>query len=70
MKTDEIANIGKLVRYHRNQSGLTRQELAVLAGVGKTAIYDIENGKETVKLNTLLKVLEILNIHLRLDAPL
>lgn len=42
MPTHEIAN---LVHYYRKQSGLSQQELARLAGVGKTVIYDIEKGK-------------------------
>lgn len=66
MRPDEI---GSIVRYHRKQSGLSRQELANLAGVGKTVIYDIENGKETIQLKSLLRVLEVLNIQLRLDVP-
>ena len=48
---------------------LTQQQLAQLAGVGKTVIYDIEKGKMTIKLNTLLKVLYILNIQLKFEPP-
>jgi HTH-type transcriptional regulator/antitoxin HipB len=66
MKTDKIGNI---VKYHRKQSGLSREELANLAGVGKTVIYDIEKGKETIQLKSLLKVLEALNIQLKLEVP-
>ena len=61
--------IAKIVHYCRKQSGLTQQKLAELAGVGKTAIFDIEKGKETVQLNTLLKVLDVLNIHMKLKTP-
>lgn len=66
IKADEI---GRIIRYHRKQSGLSRQALAILAGVGKTVIYDIEKGKETIELKSLLKVLEALNIQLTLDEP-
>jgi HTH-type transcriptional regulator/antitoxin HipB len=61
--------IGSIIKYHRQQSGLSQQELARVAGVGKTVIYDIEKGKETIKLNSLMKVIEVLDIKLRLDAP-
>jgi DNA-binding XRE family transcriptional regulator len=37
--------ISEIVLFHRKKSGLTRNQLADLAGVGKTVIYDIENGK-------------------------
>jgi transcriptional regulator with XRE-family HTH domain len=49
---------------------LSRIDLADIAGVGKTAVYDIENGKETVRFNTLLKVLGALNISISLNSPL
>ena len=57
------------VRYFRKKSGLTQQQLAQLAGVGKTAVFDIEKGKSSVQLNTLLKVLDILNIQIKLETP-
>ena len=66
MPKQEIANI---VHYYRKQSGLSQQELARLAGVGKTVIYDIEKGKESVRLSTLLKVLDVLNIQMKFDTP-
>lgn len=55
------------VRYYRKQSGLSQQGLAQLAGVGKTVVFDIEKAKATVQLNSLLKVLEVLNISLVLE---
>ena len=66
MATVDIAN---LVYYYRKQSGLSQQELALLAGVGKTVIYDIEKGKVSVRLNTLLKVLDVLNIQMQFVTP-
>lgn len=38
-----------IILFHRKESGLTRNQLADLAGVGKTVIYDIEKGKETIQ---------------------
>ena len=66
MPTQEIAN---LVHYYRKQSSLSQQKLARLAGVGKTVIYDIEKGKASVRLNTLLSVLEVLNIQMKFKTP-
>ena len=57
------------VHYYRKQSGLSQQALAKLAGVGKTVVFDIEKGKETVQLNTLLKILDVLNIQIKLITP-
>lgn len=65
---DDI-NIGYILKLHRKHSGLSRLELANIAGVGKTVIYDIEHGKETVQLSSLKKVLAALNIKIRLESP-
>ena len=62
--------ISEVVLFHRKKSGLTRNQLADLAGVGKTAIYDIEKGKETIRFSTLQKVLKALNIKITFTSPL
>ena len=64
-----FADLASLVREHRKQSGLTRIELAELAGVGKTVIYDLEHAKQTVRLDTLIKILKVLNITLAFKGP-
>lgn len=66
MNSDELA---KIVRYFRKQTGLSQKQLAQVAGVGKTAVFDIEQGKTTVQLDTLLKVLDVLNIQVELKTP-
>lgn len=65
-----IENLGRIILFHRKKAGLSRIDLATVAGVGKTVIYDIENNKETVRLKTLLKILKALNISVSLDSPL
>lgn len=67
---ETMPDIGRMVQFHRKRAGLSRVALAAIAGVGKTVVYDIENGKETVRVNTLFKVLGALNITLSLDSPL
>lgn len=68
--TGEIAKLAGVIQMHRKEAGITQKQLADLAGVGKTVIFDIEKGKETVRLDTLLKVLDALNIKVTLDSPL
>jgi len=63
----ELANVIKL---HRRTAKLSRIQLAEMAGVGKTVIYDIEKGKETIQLDTLRKILKVLNIKIELKSPL
>lgn len=62
--------ISDIVLFHRKKSGLSRNQLADLAGVGKTVIYDIEKGKETIRFLTLQKVLKALNIKITFTSPL
>lgn len=68
--TNSDSPFSAVVRFHRRQAGLSQAELARLAGVGKTVIFDIEKGKSTVRLDTLLRVLEALNIRLEWRSPL
>lgn len=59
-----------MVKIHRTQANLTQLELAQLASVGKTVVFDIEHAKPTVQLNSILGILEVLNIRLQLVSPL
>ncbi|MBI3005348.1 MAG: helix-turn-helix transcriptional regulator [Ignavibacteriales bacterium] len=62
--------LGEIVRFHRKKLGLTQIELALEAGVGKTVVFDIERGKETVQVDTLSKVLTTLKIRVKLESSL
>ncbi len=51
-------------------SGLSQPELAKLAGVGKTVVFDLEHGKLSIRYDTLTKILTVLNISIAFDSPL
>lgn len=67
IQSKELADI---IRMHRKAAKLSRDKLAEMSGVGKTVIYDIEKGKESIQFNTLRKVLSVLNIKIELTSPL
>lgn len=67
---EQAQELAKIIQIHRKAAGLSRVHLAELSGVGKTVIYDIEKGKESVKLDTLRKILKVLNISVLLKSPL
>ena len=69
VKNGESHSFGSILRSLRKKSGLTRNEVAALAGVGKTTVFDIENDKRTVQLNNVLKVAKVLNILIKLRSP-
>ncbi|MDX2069997.1 MAG: helix-turn-helix domain-containing protein [Haliscomenobacter sp.] len=62
--------LGELILFHRKRASLSREACALLAGVGKTAVYDLEHGKETIRMDTLLKILQVLNIKMQFSSPL
>ncbi len=65
-----VLAIAQIVYWHRKKAGLSREKFARLAGVGKTAVYDLEHAKPTIQLDTLMKILEVLNIQIRLESQL
>lgn len=62
--------LATIIKFHRKKSGLSQLELAKLAGVGKTVVFDLEHAKATVQLNILFKIMETLNISIILQSPL
>ena len=66
----EPKTLARVIRKHRKAAKLSQMQLSEMAGVGKTVVFDIEKGKETVKLDTLRKILKILNIRVQLVSPL
>ena len=63
-------NLAEVVRFHRKKAKISRNDLALLAGIGKTSIYDIEHGKNTMQWDTALAILNALNIHVGFESPL
>jgi HTH-type transcriptional regulator / antitoxin HipB len=62
--------LNELILQTRKRANLTQAELADLAGVGKTVVWDLEHGKRTVRLETLVKILTPLNIELIARSPI
>jgi len=62
--------LSKVIKKHRKAAGLSQLQLAEMAGVGKTVIFDLEKGKETIQLDTLRKILTVLNIKVVLQSHL
>ena len=46
-----MKNIGKFVKENRKAAGVTQEEFAVRAGLGLRFVRDLEQGKETVRLD-------------------
>jgi len=72
MKHEEhtsAADIGKLVQAERKRQGLTQLQLAGMAGTGIRLISDLENGKGTIQMQKILKVVQTLGLGLFIFSP-
>jgi HTH-type transcriptional regulator / antitoxin HipB len=63
-------DLGFFIKKHRKLSNLTQIELANLAEIGKTTVFDIEKNKETVSWKSIKAVLHILNIKIHFESPI
>lgn len=63
----EAEKIGIAVLGARNALGLRQDELALAAGVSTRAIHQIEHGKPTSRLDSIVPVLAVLGLRLRID---
>lgn len=60
--------LGQALRAARKQLGLTQSQLALAAGVGSRFIVDLEAGKPTLRLETVLRVIEALGGEVNLSG--
>lgn len=64
MRVTTMAELGVLIRKERLRQKLTQTDLAGISGVGITFISQLENGKETVEMGRVIRVLTMLGIDL------
>jgi y4mF family transcriptional regulator len=64
-------DLAKAVRAARREQGLTQDALALASGTGRRFIVNLEAGKPTVRLNSVLAVLAALGLRfeVRDDVP-
>jgi transcriptional regulator with XRE-family HTH domain len=55
-------NFGKKIKYYRTQKGFSQEELAFKAGLDRTYIASVENGKRNVSIQTIKKFLDALEL--------
>lgn len=66
--TNSPEALGAAVLAARHRLGLTQPQLALAAGVGVRFIVELEAGKPTIRLQTLLKVLHTLGGSLAVEG--
>jgi HTH-type transcriptional regulator/antitoxin HipB len=63
-------DLADTISFHRKKATLSRVQLSQMSGVGKTTIYDLEHGKQSVKWENIKKVCAALNISITFSSPL
>ncbi len=61
------ASIGPAIRAYREEAGLTQQQLADIAGLHRTYVSALEQGKQTQQLRRVLRLLKLLGVRATLQ---
>ncbi|MBL0710170.1 MAG: helix-turn-helix transcriptional regulator [Colwellia sp.] len=69
IKIKNIKQLGVIAKYIRKDQSLDQETTGLLSGNGLTFISQFENGKETVEIGRVFKVLEQLGIDVEVNLP-
>jgi transcriptional regulator with XRE-family HTH domain len=61
------ASLGTALRHYRQEAGLSQADLAERAGLNRTYLSALEQGKETEQVRRLLRVLKQLGVRVTLE---
>lgn len=63
-KANTMSTVGERIRKRRTELGWTQDQLALKAGISKSFLSDLENGKRSVSADNLLDIARVLNLSL------
>ena len=63
-----LGDIANAVRAQRQHAGFTQKDLAALANTGVRFIVELEQGKPTLEIGKVLRVLQTLGLEMTLEA--
>ena len=66
--TTELGKLGKLIKELREIRGITRNELAVRAGISVSHLEKIESGLRMPGMSAFLKIMPVLDVHINLHG--
>ncbi len=61
------ASLGAAIRHYRQQAGLSQAELAERAGLNRTYLSALEQGRETEQVKRILRLLNQLGVRMTLE---
>lgn len=57
-------SVGEAIRNRRTALGIDQETVASLAGVSRKLVSEVERGKPTVRLDGVLRILDVLGLRL------
>jgi HTH-type transcriptional regulator / antitoxin HipB len=60
-------SLGAAIRHYRREAGLSQAELAERAGLHRSYLSDLEQGKETEQVRRILRILTQLGVRMTLE---
>lgn len=67
---ENIEDLSKTIKWHRQRINLSQQQLADMASVSRASLQRLEKGHTGAEMLTLLKVMDVLNLKLELKGRL
>lgn len=61
------ASVGPAIRHYREEAGLTQEQLAEMAGLNRSYLSSLEQGKETEQMRRILRLLKHLGVRATLQ---
>jgi transcriptional regulator with XRE-family HTH domain len=61
------ASVGPAIRHYRKEAGLTQEELAAMAGLHRSYLSELEQGRETEQMRRILHLLKLLGVRATLQ---
>lgn len=61
------ASVGPAIRHYREEAGLTQQQLADMAGLNRSYLSELEQGRETEQMRRVLRLLKLLGVRATLQ---
>lgn len=68
MEVNTINLIGEKLKEYRKSKGFTQQDIADLSGVSRKVISELEQGKDTIQFNIVLKILSVTDLKLEITG--
>lgn len=67
-KNDDIfVKLGAFIRETRKAKGLTQDQLSSISGCSLVFIYNVENGKSTLRFDKLINLLHTLGLQIKIE---